>query len=153
MTRPFGFGVIAPAGKGSRWDVTVTDVTADGTSQVIADNQFNEVRDGWQYVVGRMSSALNTNLKASDVGKALSTSYVMPVFIGNDGKIYDIWNDNNAAVVLNDDWIGQDNIIAQVGVKSSGRFAIQVPTKAVLGGHLAVRNEVNQEITYFGDAL
>lgn len=153
MIRPFGFGVVAPAGKGSQWNVTITDVTADGTSQVLADNQFNEIKDGWQYVVGLLSSELNANLKASNIGKPLSTSYVMPVFVGNDGKIYDIWNDNNSAVVLNDDWIGQDDIISQVGVKSSGRFAIQVPSKAVVGGHLAIRNEVSQDVIYFGAPL
>jgi len=130
--------------------VTITETVANGTAQVIADNPYNEVKEGWQYVLGRMTSVLNENLRGSDAGKPLSPTSVMPIFIGSDGKIYDIWNDDNSAVVLKEDWIGQPEIMAQVGVKSTGRFAIQVPSTAVPGGRFATRNEVNHEIVYFG---
>lgn len=151
--RPFKFGVLVPSGADSRWNVTVTETVANGTPQVIADNAYNEVKEGWQYVIGRMTSVLNENLRSSDAGKPLSPTSVMPIFIGSDGKIYDIWNDDNSAVVLKEDWIGQDDIMAQVGVKSTGRFAIQVPSKAVQGGRFATRNEVSGEIVYFGAPL
>jgi hypothetical protein len=130
--------------------VTITETVANGTAQVIADNPYNEVKEGWQYVLGRMTSVLNENLRGSDAGKPVSSASVMPIFIGSDGKIYDIWNDNNSAVVLEEDWIGQPEIMAQVGVKSTGRFAIQVPNTAVPGGRFATRNEISREIVYFG---
>jgi hypothetical protein len=152
-SRPFDFGVLVSSGTGSRWNVTITESVADGTAQVVADNPYNEVKEGWQYVLGRMTSVLNENLRGSDAGKPLSASSVMPIFIGSDGKIYDIWNDDNSAVVLEEDWIGQDEIMAQVGVKSTGRFAIQVPSTAVPGGRFATRNEVNRDIVYFGAPL
>lgn len=148
--RPYDFGVLVRSATNSRWNVTIAETTTIGTEQVLADNPYNEVKEGWQYVVGRMTSALNENLRSSDAGKPLSPTSVMPIFIGSDGKIYDIWNDDNSAVVLKDDWIGQPEIMAQVGVKSTGRFAIQVPSTAVPGGRFATRNEVNNEIAYFG---
>lgn len=148
--RPFEFGVLVPSAANSRWNVTITETVAAGTEQVFADNAYNEVKEGWQYVVGRMTSVLNENLRSTDAGKPVSPRSVMPIFIGSDGKIYDIWNDDNSAVVLKEDWIGQDEIMAQVGVKSTGRFAIQVPSTAVPGGRFATRNEVNNEIAYFG---
>jgi hypothetical protein len=148
--RPYDFGVIVRSATNSRWNVTIAETTTIGTEQVLADNPYNEVKEGWQYVVGRMTSALNENLRSSDAGKPLSPTSVMPIFIGSDGKIYDIWNDDNSAVVLKDDWIGQPEIMAQVGVKSTGRFAVQVPSTAVPGGRFATRNEVNNEIAYFG---
>lgn len=151
--RPYDFGVLVHSATNSRWNVTITETTTNGTEQVIADNPYNEVKEGWQYVVGRMTSVLNENLRSVDAGKALSPTSVMPIFIGSDGKIYDIWNDDNSAVVLKEDWIGQPEIMAQVGVKSTGRFAIQVPSTAVLGGRFATRNEVNNEIAYFGAAV
>ncbi|WP_164201767.1 hypothetical protein [[Micrococcus luteus] ATCC 49442] len=149
-SRPYDFGVLVRSATNSRWNVTIAETTTTGTEQVLADNPYNEVKEGWQYVVGRMTSALNENLRSSDAGKPLSPTSVMPIFIGSDGKIYDIWNDDNSAVVLKEDWIGQPEIMAQVGVKSTGRFAIQVPSTAVPGGHFATRNEVNNEIAYFG---
>lgn len=130
--------------------MTITEPVANGTAQVIADNPYNEVKEGWQYVLGRMTSVLNENLRSSEAGTPVSVSTVMPIFIGSDGKIYDIWNDDNSAVVLKEDWIGQEEIIAQVGVKSTGRFAIQVPRTAVPGGRFAARNEVSRDIVYFG---
>lgn len=148
--RPFDFGVLARSATSSRWNVTIAETTTTGTEQVLADNPYNEVKEGWQYVVGRMTSVLNENLRAADTGKPLSPTSVMPIFIGSDGKIYDIWNDDNSAVVLKEDWIGQPEVIAQVGVKSTGRFAIHVPSTAVPGGRFATRNEVNKEILYFG---
>lgn len=148
--RPYDFGELVRSGAISRWNVTLAETTTSGTEQVLADNPYNEVKEGWQYVVGRMTSVLNENLRSSDAGKPLSPTSVMPIFIGSDGKIYDIWNDDNSAVVLNDDWVGQPEIMAQVGVKSTGRFAIQVPSKAVSGGRFATRNEVSNEIVYFG---
>ncbi|MEV8130726.1 hypothetical protein AB0O54_06255 [Pseudarthrobacter oxydans] len=148
--RPYDFGVLVRSATNSRWNVTLAETTTNGTEQVLADNPYNEVKDGWQYVVGRMTSVLNENLRSSDAGKPLSPTSVMPIFIGSDGKIYDIWNDDNSAVVLQEDWIGQPEIMAQAGVKSTGRFAIQVPSKAVPGGRFATRNEVNNEIAYFG---
>lgn len=150
---PFNFGKLVPSGAGSRWNVTIAETVPNGTAQVIADNQFNEVKKGWQYVLGRMTSVLNKNLAASDTGKPASPSSVMPIFIGSDAKIYDIWNDDNSAVVLKEDWIGQDDIMAKVGVKSTGRFAIHVPSTAVPGGRFATRNEVTGEIVYFGVPL
>ncbi|MGN7198570.1 hypothetical protein [Arthrobacter sp. SAFR-044] len=147
---PYEFGILARSGTNSRWNVTIAETTTNGTEQVLADNPYNEVKEGWQYVAGRITSVLNDNLRTADAGKPLSPTSVMPIFIGSDGKIYDIWNDDNAAVVLKEDWIGQPEVIAQVGVKSTGRFAIHVPSTAVPGGRFATRNEVNKEIMYFG---
>ncbi|WP_411375737.1 hypothetical protein ACLH0K_05045 [Arthrobacter sp. MPF02] len=131
--------------------MTISDTTVDGTKLVLADNPYNEIKEGWQYVVGRMTSVLNENLRATDAGKPVSPpASVMPIFIGSDGKIYDIWNDNNSAAVLAEDWIGQNDIIAQAGISSTGRFAIQVPSPAVVGGRFATRNEVSGDIVYFG---
>lgn len=151
--RPFSFGKLARAGSESRWNVTVSETVTEGTAQVVAENPYNEVKKGWQYVLGRMTSVLNESLARADVGTQLSSASVMPIFIGSDGKIYDIWNDDNSAVVLKEDWIGQEDIIAQVGVTSTGRFAIQVPSAAVSGGRFATRNEVSREIVYFGAPL
>ena len=149
--RPFDIGALGLSGTDSRWNVTITETTVNGTELVIADNSYNETKEGWQYVVGRMTSVLNENLRATDTGKPVSPpASVMPIFIGKDGKIYDIWNDDNSAVVLTEDWIGQNDIIAQVGISSTGRFAIQVPSAAVVGGRFATRNEVSGDIVYFG---
>lgn len=151
--QPFKFGVLAPSGPGSRWNVTISEPVANGSAQVLADNPFNEMKKGWQYVVGRMTSVLNKNLHEADAGKPVSPTSVMPIFIGSDGKIYDIWNDDNSAAVLKEDWVGQNEIMASVGVKSTGRFAIQVPSAAVPGGRFATRNEISRDIVYFGAPL
>lgn len=148
--RPFEFGVFATSSAKSRWDVTLTEVVvSDGSAQVLAENPYNEVKDGWEYVLGRMTSVVNEKLPTSDTGAPVSPTSVMPVFIGSDGKVYDIWNDNSA-VVLEEDWVGQPEIIARPGIESTGRFAIQVPISAISGGRFATRNEVNQTILYFG---
>ena len=81
----------------------------------------------------------------------MSPTSVMPVFIGSDGRIYDIWNDDNSAVVMEEDWVGQPDIIARTGIESTGRFAIQVPSDAIAGGQFATRNEVNGTVLYFGE--
>lgn len=150
IARPFDIGAFGLSGTGSRWDVTITETIPNGTEVVIAENPYNETKEGWQYAVGRMTSVLNQNLRATDTGKPVSPASVMPIFIGSDGRIYDIWNDDNSAVVLTEDWIGQNDIIAQIGIRSTGRFAIQVPTAAVAGGRFATRNEVSGDIVYFG---
>ncbi|MCC3280497.1 hypothetical protein LJ754_15200 [Arthrobacter sp. zg-Y40] len=126
-------------------------VTAGGAALILAENPYNEVKDGWDYVLGRMTSVVNENLPSADAGEPMSpTASVMPVFIGSDGRIYDIWNDNSAAV-MEDDWIGQPDIIAKQGIESTGRFAIQVPSAAIPGGQIATRNEVNGTVLYFGE--
>ncbi|UON92320.1 hypothetical protein MUK71_01285 [Arthrobacter zhangbolii] len=151
-SRPFDFGTLATSSPKSRWDVTVTEaVTAGGAELVLAENLYNEVQDGWDYVLGRMTSVVNENLPSADAGEPVSpTASVMPVFIGGDGRIYDIWNDDNSAVVMEEDWIGQPEIIAKTGIETTGRFAIQVPRAAIPGGQFATRNEVNGTILYFG---
>lgn len=57
-------------------------------------------------MVGRMTSVLNENLRNLDAGEPVSPMSVMPILIGSDGKGYDIWNDDNSAVVIKEDWIG-----------------------------------------------
>ncbi|KAD3455961.1 hypothetical protein GD627_14715 [Arthrobacter yangruifuii] len=81
------------------------------------------------------------------------TASVVPVFIGSGGQIYDIWNDDNSAAVMEEDWIGQPDIIAKTGIESTGRFAIQVPSAAISGGQFAIRNEVNGTVLYFGEPI
>lgn len=149
---PFAFGVLA-ATEGSRWNVTITEPVADGTDVVRTENQYNEVKEGWQYVLGRLTAVVNESMPDADAGQPASPLSVMPVFVGSDGKIYDVWNDDNSAVVLSDDWLGQPDIVQQVGVQSSGRFAIQVPSDAVLGGQFGTRNEVSGDMLYFGEPL
>ncbi|MFC7861293.1 hypothetical protein ACFQ9D_09805 [Arthrobacter koreensis] len=151
VDHPFGFGEYAKSAERSRWDVTLDEtVVTGGAAQIIAENPYNEVKDGWDYVLGRMTSVLNENVPESDVGQPVSPSSVMPVFVGSDNRIYDIWNDDNSAVVLEEDWIGQPDIIAARGVASTGRFAIQVPSSAIPGGRFATRNAVDGTIVYFG---
>lgn len=154
-SRPFELGVFAPSSDGSRWDVTLTEtVVSGGSVQILAENPNNEVRDGWDYVLGRMTSVVNENLPDSDTGEPVSPSgSVMPVFIGSDGRVYDIWNDDNSAVVLEEDWIGQSDIIARTGIETTGRFAIQVPNSAIAGGQFATRNQVEGNVVYFGDPV
>lgn len=149
---PYDFGVFAISSPDSVWDVTITETNTDATGYVLAENPYNPVKEGWQYVLGRMNSEVNTNLKSSRAGQPTSPSSVMPVFIGSDGKIYEIWNDDNSAVVLTEAWISQPEIILQVGVTSSGLFAIQVPSTAIRGGHFASRNETKGTLTHFGPA-
>lgn len=150
---PFEFGVYALSDDGSMWAVTITEVVTDGTSVVRAENQFNEVRDGWQYVLGVMSSVVTEDLLPENQGLPVTPTSVMPILVGADGKVYTIWNDDSSAVVLNGAWVSQPDIIANVGVESTGRFAIQVPTSAVAGGQLGTRNEVSGTIVYFGAPL
>ena len=153
-SHPYAFGTLAPSSWKSRWDVTVTETVVTGGSElVLADYPYNEVKDGWDYVLGRMSSVVNDNLPSADAGEPVSPTSVMPVFIGSDGRIYDIWNDNNSAVVLENDWVGQSDIIAKTGIESTGRFAIQVPSTAIPGGQFATRNEVDGAVVYFGEPV
>ena len=153
-SHPFEYGTLAPSSAKSRWDVTVTEtVTTGGSVLVLAENPYNEVKDGWDYVLGRMSSVVNENLPSADAGEPTSPTSVMPVFIGSDGRIYDMWNDDNSSVVLEGDWIGQPDIIAKSGIESTGRFAIQVPSAAIPGGRFATRNQVEGTVVYFGDPV
>ena len=154
-SRPFAFGTLATSSAKSRWDVTVTEtVTTGGAALVLAENPYNEVKDGWDYVLGRMTSVVNENLPGEDAGDPVSpTASVMPVFIGSDGRIYDIWNDDNSAVVMEEDWIGQPEIIAKTGIETTGRFAIQVPRAAISGGQFATRNQVKGTVLYFGEPI
>jgi hypothetical protein len=41
------------------------------------------------------------------------------------------------------------SIVYQVGVKSSGSFAIPVPTSAIAGGHFGIENLTSNHIVYF----
>lgn len=151
-SRPFDLGTLATSSANSRWDVTVTEtVTTGGAAQILAENPYNEVKNGWDYVLGRMTSVVNDSLPSADAGEPMSPTSVMPVFIGSDGRIYDIWNDDNSAVVMEEDWVGQPDIIARTGIESTGRFAIQVPSDAIAGGQFATRNEVNGTVLYFGE--
>ena len=154
-SRPFDFGTLATSSAKSRWDVTMTEtVTTGGTELILAENPYNDVKDGWDYVLGRMTSVVNENLPSADAGEPVSpTASVVPVFIGSDGRIYDIWNDDNSAVVMEEDWIGQPEIIAKTGIETTGRFAIQVPSAAITGGQFATRNEVNGTVLYFGEPI
>ena len=127
-------------------------VTADGAALVVAENPYIDVKDGWDYVLGRMSSVVNENLPDSDAGEPASPASVMPVFVGSDGRIYDIWN-GNSAVAMDEDWIGQSDIIAKTGIKTTGRFAIQVPSAAIPGGQFATRNQVEGTVVYFGEPV
>ncbi len=151
-SRPFDFGTLATSSANSRWDVTVTEtVTTGGAAQILAEDSYNEVKDGWDYVLGRMTSVVNESLPIADAGEPMSPTSVMPVFIGSDGRIYDIWNDDNSAVVMEEGWVGQPDIIAKTGIASTGRFAIQVPSAAIPGGQFATRNQVNGTVLYFGE--
>ncbi|KRC61461.1 hypothetical protein ASE14_11385 [Agromyces sp. Root81] len=118
---------------------------------MIAENSYNPVKDGWQYVMGRMNTEMNENITDADEGRAGMPTSVQPVFVGSDGQIYDIWNDDNSPAVLTEDWIGTPTVAMKPGVKSTGRFAIQVPTVALAGGQFAVQNEVSGDIIYFGE--
>lgn len=149
---PYDFGVLVPSAVGSMWNVTITEPVLDGNDTVRAESQFNEFRDGWQYVMGRMTTVVNEDLRPETVGSPVDVTSIMPLFIGSDGKIYEIWNDDGGAVLLSEDWIGQPSIIGQVGVTSTGRFAIQVPSSAVEGGRFAVYNNVTGDILFFGPA-
>ncbi|WP_146070541.1 hypothetical protein [Arthrobacter sp. 08Y14] len=126
-------------------------VTTGGAAQILAEDSYNEVKDGWDYVLGRMTSVVNESLPIADAGEPMSPTSVMPVFIGSDGRIYDIWNDDNSAVVMEEGWVGQPDIIAKTGIASTGRFAIQVPSAAIPGGQFATRNQVNGTVLYFGE--
>lgn len=46
---------------------------------MIANNPHNEVKEGWQDVVGRMAPVLNENLRKSDAGTPESPVSVMPI--------------------------------------------------------------------------
>ncbi len=131
--------------------MTVTEpVTAGGAALVLAENPHNDVKDGWDYVLGRMTSVVNENLPSADAGEPMHpTASVVPVFIGSDGRIYDMWNDSSA-VSMEESWIGQPDIIGKTGVETTGRFAVQVPSAAIPGGQFATRNEVNGTVLYFG---
>lgn len=150
-SNPYAFGTYARTTAESYWDATITEPQVGATETVIAENADNPVNDGWQYVMGRMNTAMNENVTDSDEGRAGMPTSVQPVFVGSDGQIYDIWNDDDNTVVLTEDWIGTPAVAMKSGVKSTGRFAIQVPTVAVAGGQFAVQNEVSGDIIYFGE--
>lgn len=153
-SQPFEFGTLATSSAKSRWDVTVTETVTGGAALILAENPYNEVKDGWDYVLGRMTSVVNENLPSADAGEPVSpTASVMPIFIGSDGRIYEIWNDDNSAVILEEDWIGQPDIIAKPGIESTGRFAIQVPSAAIPGGQFATHNQVDGTVLYFGEPV
>ncbi|MCC3292138.1 hypothetical protein [Arthrobacter sp. zg-Y1110] len=132
--------------------MTETIVTG-GSEVILAENPYNEVKEGSAYVLGRMTSVVNENLPSADAGEPSSPTSVMPVFIGSDGRIYDTWNDDNSSVVLEESWTGQSDIIAKTGIESTGRFAIQVPSAAIPGGQFATRNQVEGTVVYFGEPV
>ncbi|MBM7832537.1 hypothetical protein JOE59_003242 [Agromyces cerinus] len=150
-SRPYAFGTYARTTPASYWDATITEPQADATEAVIAENADNQVEDGWQYVAGRMTTEMNENITDADEGRPGMPTSVQPVFVGSDGQIYDIWNDDDSTVVLTEDWIGTPTVAMKPGVTSTGRFAIQVPTVAVAGGRFAVQNEVSGDLIYFGE--
>jgi len=149
-SKPYAFGTYARTNPNSYWDATITEPQVDATEALITENADNSVEDGWQYVMGRISTEMNENVTDADEGRPGMPTSVQPVFVGSDGQIYDIWNDDDSAAVLADDWMGTPTVAMKPGAKSTGRFAIQVPTTAVTGGRFAVRNEVSGDIIYFG---
>lgn len=153
-SHPFDFGEYSRSSANSQWNVTLTDPVVDGGSAlVIAENPYNEVKEGRDYVLGRINSVVNESLTSSDTGEPVSPTSVMPVFVGSDGRIYEIWNSDNSAVVLDESWTSQPDIISKPGIESSGRFAIQVPSAAIPGGQFATRNQVEGTIVYFGEPV
>ena len=150
-SKPYAFGTYARTTPRSYWDATITEPQADATDTVVAENPGNPVEDGWQYVLGRMNTEMNDNVTDADEGRPGMPTSVQPVFVGSDGQIYDIWNDDDSSASLTEDWIGTPAVAMMPGAKSTGRFAIQVPTDAVTGGRFAVRNEISGDIIYFGE--
>lgn len=149
---PYDFGVLAPADPtGSQWDVTITEPLLDGTAQAMSENQFNAAPAvGTQFVMGRLTAIVNENLTSENAGIPIPPQgSLQPVFIGSDGKIYDLGTGSSFASI-GESWNSIPEIINNPGVESSGRFAIEVPTSAATGGHFGIRNSVSGHINYFG---
>jgi hypothetical protein len=150
VANPLPQGTAGVTDKGSQWDVTLTTLNTDGTQAVLAQNQFNSIAAGSQFVTGTLTATINKNLLASNTGKTVSASgSVEPVFVGGDGKIYQTFTDTSSMAAVDNDWDSVPSVIANVGVSSSGNFAIAVPSTAVAGGHFGVSNEVSDGIVYF----
>lgn len=150
---PHELGAFGASDDGSMWDVTIRDTMIDGTADVVASNPYNEPTEGWQYVTGTISSVVREDASADSLGQSLTPMSVMPVFVGGDGKIYDIWRADNSAPVLDGDWLDQPDIVATPGIESTGIFAIEVPTEAVPGGQFAVQNQQSGNLVYFGPVV
>jgi hypothetical protein len=150
VANPLPQGTAGVTDHGSQWDVTLTELNTDGTAAVLAQNQFNTIAAGSQYVTGKITATINKNLTAANTGQQVSASgSVEPVYVGNDGKIYQSFSDSNSLAAVDGDWNQVPQVVANVGVSSTGSFAIPVPSSAVAGGHFGISNIISSAIVYF----
>lgn len=148
---PIPLGEFGASDVGSMWEVSISDTVLDGTEDVVAQNFYNEPQEGWLYVTGTISAVVSEDVPETAIGQSWSpVASVMPVFVGGDGKIYDVWRADNSAPVYVGSWLDQPDIVAEIGLESSGIFAIEVPSEAVSGGQFAVQNQTSGNIVYFG---
>jgi hypothetical protein len=147
---PYPQGTVTVTDPGSSWDVTLTDLNSNATDQVKAQDSYATLAAGDQYVMGTITATVNKDAQASNLGQTTTVSgSLTPVFVGGDGKIYSGSTDPASDATITNDWINVPSIVYQVGVKSSGAFAIPVPTSAVAGGHFGIENSVSNHIVYF----
>lgn len=147
---PYEFGDLALTNATSQWNVTLSEPDIAGAVTVAGENEFNAPpAAGSEYVLGRITAIVNDNITAENTGKEASAPQsATPAFVGSDGKIYDLFS--GTFVVINEDWLSVPTIINNVGVESTGRFAIEVPIEAITGGQFAIRNAISGDIIYFG---
>lgn len=92
-TNPLALGVAIELGG---WSLTVTDVTADATEQVLAENQFNDNPvDGRQFLMFHVEATY----EGDDSGNPwLDFSWAI---VGGGGNTYAIGSDDSCGVVPN----------------------------------------------------
>jgi len=147
---PYPQGTLTVTDQGSSWDVTLTDLNANATEQVKAQDTYATLAAGDQYVMGTITATVNKDAQASNLGQTITVSgSLSPVYVGGDGKIYSGSTDPASDATISNDWINAPSIVYQVGVKSSGAFAIPVPTSASTGGYFGVENMTSNHIVYF----
>lgn len=147
---PYPFGTLTVTDVGSQWDVTLTNVNMDAVAMVAAQDPYSQLNPADKYVYGTITATVNKNLTAANTGKSVTPGFSLtPVYVGGDGKIYDESTEPTADASVTGQWLSAPAIVNNVGVSSTGNFAIPVPASAIAGGHIGIQNSTSSKIVYF----